>query len=68
MAKKTAEFIAKLSQDHKLLKQFLKDPHAVMDKHGLSAAAKKALTSRDHRKVMKHLGDDAPPGCFILIA
>lgn len=67
MPKKAGEFVAKLSQDPKTRDRFLEDPDAVMDEHGgLSDEDKTVLRSKDPDKIKQHLGDDGPPGCFIL--
>lgn len=67
MPKKAGEFVTKLSQDPKTRDRFLEDPDAVMDEHGgLSDDDKEVLRSKDPDKIKKHLGDDGPPGCFIL--
>lgn len=67
-SKKTAKFLIALSKSRKLQEAWAKDHMKAMKKAGLSPAAIKALKSRSPRKIAKHLGDDAPPGCFILVA
>jgi hypothetical protein len=66
MAKKAADFIIKLSKDPKLRDQLKKDPHGTMDAHGLSSEDKDALMSGDPDRIRQHLGDDGPPGCFVI--
>lgn len=66
MAKQAADFIINLSKDPALRDQFKKDPHGTMDAHGLSAEDKEVLTSGDPDKIREHLGDAAPPGCFVV--
>lgn len=66
MSKKAAAFIAKLSKDPKKAAQFKKDPDAAMKGAGLSAEDKAVLKTKDAKKIRKHLGDDAPPGCIMV--
>ncbi len=66
MAKQAADFIINLSKDPKLREEFKKDPHGTMDAHGLTAEDKEALTSGDPERIRLHLGDDGPPGCFVV--
>lgn len=66
MSKKAANFIAKLSKDPKKAAQFKKDPDAAMKGAGLSAEDKAVLRTKDSKKIRKHLGDDAPPGCVMI--
>jgi hypothetical protein len=37
-----------------------------MDEEGLSAEDQEVLTSGDPERIRQHLGDDAPPGCFLV--
>ena len=66
MSKKTADLITKLSTDPALREKFRANPDAVMDQEGLSAEDKAVLRSGDPDKIRQHLGDDAPPGCFLV--
>lgn len=67
MPKKAGELVAKLSQDTQLRDRFLQDPDAVMEEHGgLSDEDREALKSKDPDRIKEHLGDDGPPGCFVL--
>lgn len=66
MSKKAAAFIAKLSKDPKKAASFKKDPDAAMKGHGLSADDKAVLRTKDTKKIRKHLGDNAPPGCIMI--
>jgi hypothetical protein len=67
MPKKAGEFVAKISQDPKQKDRFMEDPDAVMDEHGgLSEDDKKVLRTKDSAKIKEYLGDDGPPGCFIV--
>lgn len=66
MSKRTADFIIKLSQDPGLKERFLSDPAGTMADAGLDAAAQSALQSNDPKAIADHLGDDAPPGCFVV--
>jgi hypothetical protein len=65
-SKHVADLIAKLSADPAFRQQFRANPDAVMDAEGLSAEDKQVLKSGDPDQIKGHLGDDAPPGCFIL--
>lgn len=67
MAKQAADFITKLSRDPKLRESFKKDPDGTMDAHGLTAQDKEVLRSGDPEKIRQHLGDDGPPGCFVVM-
>jgi hypothetical protein len=67
MSKKTAALLTKLSTDAGTRKAFKANPDKVMDEHGLSAEDKAVLKSGDADKIREHLGDDAPPGCMVLI-
>ena len=62
-----AAFINKLSTDPNLRAQFKANPDAVMDQEGLSEEDKQVVKSGDPDQLRTHLGDDAPPGCLILI-
>lgn len=66
MSKKAARFIAKLSKDPKKAEQFKKDPDAAMKGADLSAEDRAVLRTKDTKKIRKHLGDDAPPGCIMI--
>jgi len=67
MSKKTAALLTKLSTDAATRQRFKTNPDQVMDEHGLSAEDKAVLKSGDAEKIREHLGDDAPPGCMVLI-
>jgi hypothetical protein len=66
MSKASADLIAKLSTDPDFRTRFRANPDQVMDEAGLSEEDKAAMKSGDPDKIREHLGDDAPPGCFIL--
>jgi putative modified peptide len=66
MSKKAADLITKLSTDAAFRQRFRANPDQVMDEQGLSAEDKAVLKSGDPDQIRKHLGDDAPPGCFIM--
>ncbi len=66
MSKAAADLIAKLSTDPDFRARFRANPDQVMDEQGLSAEDKAALKSGDPDAIRAHLGDDAPPGCFIM--
>ncbi len=66
-SKRTADFIIALSQHPELKEAWKTDPEGAMTKAGLSEEGKAALRSGDPEKIYAHLGDDAPPGCFLII-
>ena len=67
MSKNAGDFVAKLSQDPAKRDQFMEDPDAVMEEHDdLTEEDKAVLRTKDPDKIKKHLGDDGPPGCFIV--
>jgi hypothetical protein len=67
MPKKAGEFVAKLSEDPKKRARFMENPDAVMEEHGgLSEDDKKVLRTKDTQQIKDYLGDDGPPGCFII--
>ena len=66
MSKSAADLIAKLSTDPDFRNRFRSNPDQVMDEAGLSAEDKDALKSGDPDRIRQHLGDDAPPGCFVM--
>jgi hypothetical protein len=66
VSKNAAALISKLSTDPSFRERFRANPDEVMDAEGLSAEDKEALKSGDPEKIRQHLGDDAPPGCFLL--
>ena len=61
-----AAFITKLSSDPNFRAAYKANPDAVMDQEGLSEEDKAVLKSQDPEAIKNHLGDDAPPKCFIL--
>ena len=62
-----AAFINKLSTDPNFRAAYKANPDAVMDQEGLDAKDKEVLKSQDPEAIKSHLGDDAPPGCLLLI-
>ena len=66
MSKRTADFIIRLSQDPDLKDRFLADPAGTMAAAGLGDDAQSILQSNDPKAIADHLGDDAPPGCFVV--
>jgi hypothetical protein len=62
-----AAFINKLSTDPNFRSQYRANPDGVMDQEGLSEEDKQVLRSGDPDQIRNHLGDDAPPGCLVLI-
>ena len=65
--KKTADYITKLSKDPKARAAHKKDPDASMKKAGLAPKERAILKRGSAQEIRKHLGDDAPPGCFLLL-
>lgn len=67
MSKKAGEFVAKLSQDPQKRDRFMENPDAVMDEHGgLSDQDREVLRTKDPEKIQGYVGDDGPPGCFVV--
>jgi len=66
-ANRTADFIIALSQHPELKEKFKADPESAMKAAGLSKEARTAIHSGNTDLIYSHLGDDAPPGCFILL-
>ena len=66
MSKASADLIAKLSTDPDFRTRFRANPDQVMDEAGLSEEDKAAMKSGDPDRIREHLGDDAPPGCFVM--
>ena len=66
MSKASADLIARLSTDPEFRTRFRANPDQVMDEAGLSEEDKAAMKSGDPDKIREHLGDDAPPGCFVM--
>ena len=66
MSKASTDLIAKLSTDPDFRARFRDNPDQVMDEAGLSEEDKAAMKSGDPDRIREHLGDDAPPGCFVM--
>ncbi|MDH3733941.1 MAG: hypothetical protein OEU54_10425 [Gemmatimonadota bacterium] len=66
MSKRTADFVIRLSQDPELKERYRADPAGTMSAEGLDADAQAVLQSNDQKAIADHLGDDAPPGCFVV--
>lgn len=67
MSKKAGEFVAKLSQDPDQRDRFMEDPDAVMNEHGdLTDEDREVLRTKDPDRIKKYVGDDGPPGCFVV--
>jgi hypothetical protein len=49
-----------------LRERFKKDPDATMKAHDVPEASRAVLKRGNPDEVRKHLGDDSPPGCFVL--
>ena len=63
---KALEYVVKVSENPDLADKHKADPDAAMDAAGLSDEDKEVLKSGDLERIRSHLGDDSPPGCFIL--
>ena len=67
MSKSTAaELLVRLSTDPALRRRFQVDPGAVMDEAGIEGAEREILSSGSPDQLRSYLGNDAPPGCFLL--
>jgi hypothetical protein len=64
---KLKDFIVGLSKDSKKLEKFKADPAGTMKKAGLAKKDMDVVMTRDGSKVRKHLGDDYPPGCVVIL-
>jgi hypothetical protein len=64
---KLKDFLVGVSKDPKQLEKFKADPSGTMKKAGLSKKDMDVVMTRDGNKVRKHLGDDYPPGCIVLL-
>ena len=62
-----AAFINKLSTDPNFRAAYKANPDAVMDQEGLDANDKAIVRSGDPDQIRAHLGDDAAPGCLVLL-
>jgi hypothetical protein len=65
--KKAAEYITMLSRDPKARAEHKKDPEAAMTKAGVAPTEREVIKRGNADEIRKHLGDDAPPGCFLLM-
>jgi hypothetical protein len=66
MSKQAASLISKLSTDPGFRQRFRANPDQVMTEEGLSDKDKEVLKSGDPDMIRQHLGEDAPPGCFLM--
>lgn len=63
-----AAFVNKLSTDPGYRSQYKADPEGVMSKESsLSEQDKTVLRTNDADQIRTYMGDDAPPGCLVLI-
>ncbi len=60
------DYVVKVSQNPDMADAHKSDPDGAMDAHGLSNEDKEVLKSGDLERIRAHLGDDSPPGCFLL--
>ena len=65
--RKAIDFIAKVSSDAGLRERYRQNPDQVLDEAGFKGKEKAVLKSGDAKKVRDHYGEDAPPGCLVLI-
>ena len=68
MPKKLGDFLIRVSKDPELRERFREDPYGTMDAEGLTEEHKEVLGSGDPDRIRKYLGDQGPPGCFIILA
>ncbi|HRC85179.1 MAG TPA: hypothetical protein PK413_06190 [Thermoanaerobaculia bacterium] len=67
MSSAAADYLLKLTTDAQARADHQADPVGAMSSAGLSQEDQKALLSRDPQVIKNHLGDDAPPGCMIVV-
>jgi hypothetical protein len=67
MSKNALKYVVSVSEDPALADSHKSDPDAAMDAAGLSDEDKDVLKSGDLERIRKHLGDDSPPGCLLLL-
>lgn len=66
-SQQVAALIGKLSTDPSLNAEYKASPEPVMDREGLSEEDKQVMRTGDADKIRAYMGDDAPPGCLVLI-
>ena len=66
-SQQVAAFIGKLSTDTSLNAEYKADPETVMTREGLSEDDKAVMRTGDADKIRAYMGDDAPPGCLVLV-
>ena len=54
-------FLHTMSNDSTMRHAFIRDPHSVMDEHGLTEDEKKVLLSNDPSEVIKSIASYHPP-------
>jgi hypothetical protein len=64
--KAAGDYLKKLSTDHTAREEHKRDPQGAMTKAGLPPDSIAVIKTGDAEAIRKHLGDDAPPGCFLL--
>jgi hypothetical protein len=67
MASKLLDYLTKLTEDPDARTAHKQDPDAAMSASELSDEEKEALKSSDPAVIKKQLGDDAPPGCMVVM-
>jgi hypothetical protein len=67
MASKLLDYLTKLTEDPDARSAHKEDPDAAMSASELSEEEKEAVKSSDPATIKKQLGDDAPPGCMIVL-
>jgi hypothetical protein len=58
MASKLTDFLISFGDDPKLVRDFEQNPHAVMDKAGLTTDEKNMILNKDVQGIHKHLLSD----------
>ena len=66
-SQQVAAFIGKLSTDPNFRDQYKADAEGVMAQEGLSEEDKQVLRTGDADQIRTYMGDDAAPGCLVLI-
>lgn len=66
MSENLKNFLKTMAEDPEKKARFEKDPHAVMDEHGLSEEHKKMIISRDKDRIKEEAGlEDADTNMLI---
>lgn len=67
MASKLLDYLTKLTEDPDARSRHKEDPDSAMSASELSEEEKEAVKSSDPAVIKKQLGDDAPPGCMVVV-